>query len=215
MATKSLDYGKFNQTDMGRLLVSNGKTFKLDDILEYDTILSNYPDIKESVVSFTRLNDGEPYHFYYDQELMKYVFEVDAEQLDTSMLSDILVKGTNFAVQHKEGFDYSLTEKQRKNFMDRHVFMAKKEFVDDFKDDLKTGSFNVIKNAFGNELTDEAKQILKTAMTLELEKMSKGIELFDFSSSCDVERIVKNITYIGLPKEIERVILGKEKKKAF
>ena len=87
--------------------------------------------------------------------------------------------------------------------------------VDDFKDDLKTGSFNVIKNAFGNELTDEAKQILKTAMTLELEKMSKGIELFDFSSSCDVERIVKNITYIGLPKEIERVILGKEKKKAF
>lgn len=83
--------------------------------------------------------------------------------------------------------------------------------VDDFKDDLKTGSFNVIKNAFGNELTDEAKQILKTAMTLELEKMSKGIELFDFSSSCDVERIVKNITYIGLPKEIERVILGKEK----
>lgn len=136
LATKSLDYGKFNQTDMGRLLVSNGKTFKLDDILEYDTILSNYPDIKESVVSFTRLNDGEPYHFYYDQELMKYVFEVDAEQLDTSMLSDILVKGTNFAVQHKEGFDYSLTEKQRKNFMDRHVFMAKKEFVDDFKDEL-------------------------------------------------------------------------------
>ena len=46
LATKSLDYGKFNQTDMGRLLVSNGKTFKLDDILEYDTILSNYPDIK-------------------------------------------------------------------------------------------------------------------------------------------------------------------------
>ncbi len=84
--------------------------------------------------------------------------------------------------------------------------------VDDFASDLKTGSFNVIKNAFGDEMNDEIKDMLKCAMTLELEKMSRGIELLDFSSCRDIERIVKNIIYIGLPNEIERVILGKKKK---
>ncbi len=136
LANKNLAFGNISPTDMGRLLISNGKKFKLDDIFEYEAMLSNYPDIRESVVSFTRLNDDEPYHFYYDKEGMKYVFEIDAEQLDMTMLSDLLVKGTNFAVQHKEGFDYALTDKQRKNFMDRHVFLAKKEFADDFKEEL-------------------------------------------------------------------------------
>ncbi len=84
--------------------------------------------------------------------------------------------------------------------------------IDDFNDDLKTGSFNVIKNSFG-ELSDNAKSMLKCAMTLELERMSKGIELLDFTRCRDVEGIVKNITYIGLPDEIERVILGKKKEK--
>ena len=84
--------------------------------------------------------------------------------------------------------------------------------IDDFNEDEKTGSFNVLKNAFG-KLDDSAKNMLKCAMTLELEKMSRGIELLDFSKCRDVEAIVKNITYIGLPDEIERVILGKKKSK--
>ena len=85
--------------------------------------------------------------------------------------------------------------------------------VDDFASDLKSGSFNVIKNAFGNELDEDTKNMLRCAMTLELEKMSKGVELLDFSACRDVERIIKNITYIGLPNEIERVIQGKKKPK--
>ena len=83
--------------------------------------------------------------------------------------------------------------------------------VDDYKSDLKSGSFNVLKNAFGDELTENTKSMLKCAMTLELEKMSRGVELIDFSKCRDVERIIKNIVYIGLPNEIERIILGKKK----
>ncbi len=77
---------------------------------------------------------------------------------------------------------------------------------DDFEKDKKSRSFNVLRNAFGNELTDNTKEILKCSMTLELEKMSRGVELLDFSQFKDVERIVKNITYIGMPDEIERVL---------
>lgn len=78
--------------------------------------------------------------------------------------------------------------------------------VDDFKKDKKSRSFNVLLNAFGQELTDETKEILKCAMTLELEKMARSVELLDFSEYKDVERIIKNITYIGMPNEIERVL---------
>ena len=78
--------------------------------------------------------------------------------------------------------------------------------VDDFQKDKKSRSFNVLLNAFGSELTEETKEILKCAMTLELEKMARSVELLDFSEYKDVERIIKNITYIGMPNEIERVL---------
>ena len=84
--------------------------------------------------------------------------------------------------------------------------------VDDFYDDQKSGSYNVIKNAF-TELNESTKATLKCAMTLELERMSRAVELLDFTKCRDVEGIVKNVTYIGLPDEIERVLLGKKKKK--
>ena len=84
--------------------------------------------------------------------------------------------------------------------------------VDDFESDQKTGSFNVLENAFGT-LDNAAKETIKCAMIFELEKMSRAIELLDFSKCRDIEAIVKNITYIGLPDEIERVILGKKKTK--
>ena len=82
--------------------------------------------------------------------------------------------------------------------------------VDDYESDKKTGSFNVIKNAF-ETFDDSAKETLKCAMIFELQKMSRALELLDFTKCRDVEAIVKNITYVGLPEEIERVILGKKK----
>ena len=77
---------------------------------------------------------------------------------------------------------------------------------DDFEKDKKSRSFNVLRNSFGDELSEETKENLRCAMTLELEKMARSVDLLDFSGFKDVERIIKNITYIGLPDEIERVL---------
>ena len=77
---------------------------------------------------------------------------------------------------------------------------------DDFEKDKKIGSFNVIRNAFGEKFTNEIKEILHCSMTLELEKMSRSVELLDFSEYKDVERILKNITYIGMPDQIEKIL---------
>lgn len=85
--------------------------------------------------------------------------------------------------------------------------------IDDFEDDKKSGSFNVIKNAYGDTLENSTREVLKCSMLLELEKLSLGVELLDLFKAQDCERIIKNIVYIGLPNEIKRVISGEKRKK--
>lgn len=85
--------------------------------------------------------------------------------------------------------------------------------IDDFEDDKKSGSFNVIKNAYGDTLENSTREVLKCSMILELEKLSLGVELLDLFKAQDCERIIKNIVYIGLPNEIKRVISGEKRKK--
>lgn len=78
--------------------------------------------------------------------------------------------------------------------------------IDDMKDDLKKKSYNVLINACGNELTDADKDSLYCAMMLELDTMSKSLELIDFSNHRDIECIIKNIIYSGMVKETLRVL---------
>lgn len=85
--------------------------------------------------------------------------------------------------------------------------------IDDFEDDKKKSSFNVIRNSYGSTLDSSIREILKCSMLLELEKLSLGVELLDFFCAQDCERIIKNIVYIGLPNEIKRVICGQKRKK--
>ena len=82
---------------------------------------------------------------------------------------------------------------------------------DDLERDVKKGAYNVLKYAFGNELSDGDKALLKNAMLLELDSMSKSVELIDFYEHRDVEAIVMNIVYEGLVQETDRV-LGKKTK---
>ena len=78
--------------------------------------------------------------------------------------------------------------------------------------DVKTGSYNVLKLAFGSELGEFEKSMLKSAMLLELDAMSKRVEKIDFSSHRDVEAIIKNVIFDGLVKETDRVLSKKTKK---
>ena len=77
---------------------------------------------------------------------------------------------------------------------------------DDLAKDVKKGSYNVLKNAFGNELGDFDRELLRNAMMLELEAMSKSVELIDFSTHRDVEAIIKNVVFDGLVTETDRVL---------
>ena len=77
---------------------------------------------------------------------------------------------------------------------------------DDLENDVKKGSYNVLKYAFGDNISEGDKSLLKQAMLLELDSMSKSVDLIDFSHHRDVEAIVRNIVFDGLVQETDRVL---------
>ncbi len=113
-----------------RRKLKNGMEMKLGEILEHQELYDNYPDMPETTVRFTKLKDGESSHFYHDRE-KGYVLEFDADKLYYANLKEELIRGTGFIIQDIEGFDYVLTDSQRRNFMDRQLYLAKKETGDD------------------------------------------------------------------------------------
>lgn len=77
---------------------------------------------------------------------------------------------------------------------------------DDFYKDVKTDSYNPLIYAFGKDLTEENRYTLHCAAMLELDAMSKSLELVDFSSHRDVEGIIKNVAYLGMVTETDKVL---------
>ncbi|MBQ7906407.1 MAG: hypothetical protein IJ309_00375 [Clostridia bacterium] len=105
--------------------------------------------------------------------------------------------------------DYGLSGSQAKIAYSIGYHLGKWIYVidayDDFYDDVKTGSYNPLVNAYGTSLDDSIRSALKDALTMELSKMSMAIDLVDFSQNRDIQRVVENIIYIGMPKEFERI----------
>ncbi len=79
--------------------------------------------------------------------------------------------------------------------------------ADDLDDDKKTGQYNPVAAVYG-ELTDEKRAELTEVLTLELMPAASSLELIEVPDGGYPEAldIAKNIIYLGMPKEAERVI---------
>lgn len=119
-----------------RQLLLERKEVRLGDLLEHQELYRNYPDMEDVVVRFEELANDEGYHFYHDKTSNADVLEIDPRQFDYANLKDLLLMGTAFAIQMREGFDPALTPTQRRNFMDRHIHMARKEIAPVFNKEL-------------------------------------------------------------------------------
>ncbi len=83
----------------------------------------------------------------------------------------------------------------------RYIYVL--DAADDLEDDKKSGSYNPLKN-FPIPPND-----LSVAVRLELAKLENAVNLLDFSGKRDLEGIIKNIIYLGMPAEADRVFAGK------
>ena len=78
---------------------------------------------------------------------------------------------------------------------------------DDHKEDLEKGRFNPFIYLYdGKPLTEELKNDIATSLKLELLAAEPALDLIDFDGKNDIEGIIKNIMYRGMPDVAERVL---------
>jgi hypothetical protein len=88
--------------------------------------------------------------------------------------------------------------------------------ADDFADDLKEGRYNPLACLYADLLADggtkelppQKREELKIALLNELTELECAFDLLDGEENPDVAGILRNILYMGLPREAERVLFG-------
>lgn len=89
-------------------------------------------------------------------------------------------------------------------------FIYAADAADDYKNDLLSGSYNPIVQMYGEDFSQTAKQSVKTALLCELHSLGAAVELIDFSGYADIEGIIKNIVYLGMPAQMDLALLHKQ-----
>ena len=85
-------------------------------------------------------------------------------------------------------------------------FIYAADAADDYEKDLSDGSYNPLALTYGSSLSEDNKSSIKTALLLELSYLERAIELLDFSSYGEIEGIIKNIIYLGMPEVMENAL---------
>ncbi len=86
---------------------------------------------------------------------------------------------------------------------------------DDLADDIEKERFNPFIYLYdGSPLTEELKHDVNTSLKLELLAAEPAFDLIDFEGKSDIEGIIKNIMYRGMPDVAERVLELNGKTKA-
>ncbi len=77
--------------------------------------------------------------------------------------------------------------------------------VDDIESDAKSGNYNPFLLLY-DKITDERKEDIASALTLELTGIEKALDLIDSDRCSGILDILRNILYMGMPACAERVL---------
>ena len=85
-------------------------------------------------------------------------------------------------------------------------FVYAADAADDYDSDIRHGTYNPLILMYGEHLSAENKESIKTALCLELAQLERAIALVDFSSHKDAEGIINNIIYLGMPEVMNKAL---------
>lgn len=84
--------------------------------------------------------------------------------------------------------------------------------ADDLDDDLKADRFNAFACLYGNNVLDEShRRDVANSLKLELMAAEPAFDLIDYRCDGNVEELIKNIIYRGMPNVAERILSPDEK----
>lgn len=89
--------------------------------------------------------------------------------------------------------------------------------ADDVDEDIKKNRFNAFARLYEGNIPDDERESIANSLRLELLSAEPAFDLIDYHELYDIEEIIKNIIYRGMPQTAERVLkleacCGREKK---
>lgn len=105
---------------------------------------------------------------------------------------------------------YGLPKKEEKimrelgKHIGRWIYIV--DAADDLTEDVKKDRFNAFACLYGGEIPENEKESVVNSLRLELLGAEPAFDLIDFKEHKDIEAIVANILYSGMPKTSERVL---------
>ena len=85
-------------------------------------------------------------------------------------------------------------------------FIYAADAADDYEKDLKSGSYNPLCEIWGPDFNEDRKQSFQTALLCELHELEAAVDKIDFCGYRDIEAIVKNIIYLGMPEQMHNAL---------
>lgn len=78
--------------------------------------------------------------------------------------------------------------------------------ADDLDEDIKKNRFNAFAKLYGGRIPDEERESVANSLRLELLAAEPAFDLIDYNELYDIEAIIGNIMYLGMPSTAERVL---------
>ena len=78
--------------------------------------------------------------------------------------------------------------------------------ADDLDEDIEKKRFNAFERLYGGCIPDEERESVANSLRLELLAAEPAFDLIDYKGLYDIEAIICNIIYLGMPKTAERIL---------
>ncbi len=128
--------------------------------------------------------------------------------LEAALCDSVDLPAEHFGVLLGEVFAYGLTgsdaviTRQIGYHLGKFIYIA--DAAEDYDKDLAGGAYNPFVLRYGKApLTAENRQTIHTSLLMEAEQIGLAVELLPFGKRLTPQRLIKNITYLGLPARIE------------
>ena len=182
-----LGYGKLKDDIADSGILGKIRDLALLPVLLRAKKLAALDDLGERILSLLeKLNEAEK--------------ERKSGEVPADIFGEILGEIFSYGLDKHESGKYKSLSYKIGYHMGRFIYYA--DASEDFDRDCKKKEYNPYRVLYGDSLTDENKKEIKTSLTLELDELSKYIELLPYGQRSAEENIIKNTVYFGMPKRI-------------
>lgn len=132
-------------------------------------------------------------------------------EVESQRLESVDIPADCFGELLGELLSYGLPEKETRilknigKHIGRWIYIV--DAADDLEEDLKRGRFNPFACLYSDQpLTDEQKNEVATSLRLELLAAEPAFDLIEYNCDKNVEELIKNIIYRGMPNVADQIL---------